>query len=484
MSCAPCGPTVYAIDIPGTQGPPGANGTNGTDGISAFTTVASYDPSPQPVMPYAIQRFVGTLTSGFPTIAYADTSTLVAGMTISGAGIPSGSTIVSVDSPTQITISNNASLNGAHDTLFTQSVTVATTSSTEFIVVGETIIIASWGYMIVTAVGTNSVTVYNPEDPSTGAYDVNATQGTSLAAGKYVVPSGPQGVSGQPEAGALLAANNLNDVIDVPTSRSNLGLGTVATFAQGNGNGSIPRVDDAGGIVANEFVVGAASGIQSVDAATARGLLVLGTSAQRTVGIADTNLPPVDQVAGLQLNEMLVGTASGVKTVDATTARGLLSITAGTLDYLLFRDQRNNAVASSAFPSGSPQIVPINTEVSDTGGHGSIAGNQITLAAGTYTYRFGVVGYKCGGFQGWLYNITDAANITSSFGQVGFSPQDAAQPEFGNQTTLGQGKFVLATSKVIRVMAQCNTSNLGSLFGSPLSFGVGETYSFLELWFQ
>jgi len=243
-------------------------------------------------------------------------------------------------------------------------------------------------------------------------------------------------------------------------------------------------VDDASGLTATEAVFATASGLESLTPALARTALGLGTAAVKTQGNANTNLPAVDDAGGLTATEALFATASGIESLSPALARTALGITAGILDYLLFRDERNNAVASSAFPSGSTQIVPINTEVSDTGGHGSIAGNQITLAAGTYVYRFGIVGYKCGGFQGWLVNMTTPGDITESYGQVGFSPQDAAQPEFGNQMVTGQGKFTLSAPTVIGVRARCNTSNLGSLFGSPLSFGLGEKYSFLELWFQ
>jgi hypothetical protein len=61
----------------------------------------------------------GNLTSGSPTIIsiYPYTSGLVVGWTVSGTGIPAGSTIVSIDSPTQITISANATANRTASTV-------------------------------------------------------------------------------------------------------------------------------------------------------------------------------------------------------------------------------------------------------------------------------------------------------------------------------------------------------------------------------
>ncbi len=57
-----------------------------------------------------ISYVTGNLTSGSPVITniYPYTSGLVVGWTVSGTGIPSGATILSIDSATQITISANA----------------------------------------------------------------------------------------------------------------------------------------------------------------------------------------------------------------------------------------------------------------------------------------------------------------------------------------------------------------------------------------
>ncbi len=65
----------------------------------------------------------GTTTSGAATITgLSSTSGMVAGMVVSGTGIPSGSIISAVNSATEITINNNATSSG------TVSVTVATNS--------------------------------------------------------------------------------------------------------------------------------------------------------------------------------------------------------------------------------------------------------------------------------------------------------------------------------------------------------------------
>ncbi len=61
----------------------------------------------------------GNLTSGSPTVTniYPYTSGLVVGWTVTGTGIPAGATILSVDSPTQITLSANATSTRTASTL-------------------------------------------------------------------------------------------------------------------------------------------------------------------------------------------------------------------------------------------------------------------------------------------------------------------------------------------------------------------------------
>jgi flagellar hook-associated protein 2 len=60
-------------------------------------------------------------TSSVNTLTFASTSGLVAGMTVSGTGIPAGTTITSVDSATGITLSASASVAAAASLTFTDS---------------------------------------------------------------------------------------------------------------------------------------------------------------------------------------------------------------------------------------------------------------------------------------------------------------------------------------------------------------------------
>lgn len=100
--------------------------------------------------------------------------------------------------------------------------------------VGEPIFIAVGGSYLVTAIidGT-TITVQNL------GYAGNAAPTTVIVSTSVVTPSGIKGDNGSSSAGDMLRANNLSDVINVATSRSNLGLGSLAVLSSiNNGNWS------------------------------------------------------------------------------------------------------------------------------------------------------------------------------------------------------------------------------------------------------
>ncbi len=79
------------------------------------------------VNPITQVTVTGTLTSGSPVVTgIASTSVLVGGLGLSGTGVPSYSYVQSIDSPTQITLTQNATTTGASSLLVTiEPVTLA-----------------------------------------------------------------------------------------------------------------------------------------------------------------------------------------------------------------------------------------------------------------------------------------------------------------------------------------------------------------------
>jgi hypothetical protein len=460
-----CDNQVYTFAIPGPAGAAGAPGVDGTNGVSAYTTAAVA--VPQPIMPYGVQRFTGNTTNTSTTVTFADTSTIVAGMSVSGTGIPNGSTVVSVDSGTDITISAPATVTGSATIGFTQTVTINVTSSTAWIVVGMILAIRSWGYLIVSAVPSDtSITVYNPEDPLLGLYDVNVAQGTPLTAGYLIAAAGIQGPAGTAASGAFEIANNLSEGTPA-TIRSNLGLGTAALVDTGVTNTLLPTSDIT--FTYGNAVFATATGLQTKTPLDARTALNLGSSATTNIGNAVGDLPYVDNVAGLTNGDIVFATALGVETKTAANARSALGVTA--LDYMLYRDQTGGA----AMTINAWTTVPLDTEVVDEGGHGSLAGSIVTLAAGTYRYRFGVVNYKGDFVQGRLYDTTVGAAVASSYGQIVNNPNALLI----QSVAPGEGVFTIAVPSGIRLEAATNYGS--ATFGTTAGI-LTTVYSFLEFW--
>lgn len=403
--CNPCDEPV-SVAVPGPQGDEGADGTNGTNGVNAYTTVTG------------------------------------------------GAVVMPAE--------------GANVTLAVVNTTWMASQAVPVAGALPIVFIEGRGYLEVQSIPTStSVILKNIKVTATGAYASNSAPGTAFTAGLRVSPGGLQGPVGAASAGALLAANNLSDVANAATSRTNLGLGTAAVlntadvFQVGNNLSE--------GVAATKrtnlgLVIG--TNVQAYDA-TLQSIAALGTAADRiayTTGVDTWAETPLTAVARTLLDD---ATAS-----DMRTTLGVSS----SRDLLIYQHQLALGTDAGTFTSGAWQTVPLNTEVTDAGNHGSIVGNNITLATGVYRVQWRSYGYAVDRFQSRLLNVTTAATYYGSNSKALAGALSMEVSEGCNRITIA------AATEVIRIEAWCETTNVADGFGLANAFGGTEVYA--SIWLE
>ena len=114
-------------------------------------------------------------------------------------------------------------------------------------------------------------------------------------------------------------------------------------------------------------------------------------------------------------------------------------------EYLLYQHQETTSTLGTTYAKNAWRTILLDVEVFDDGGHGSLASNQITLAAGTYEF-FASAGVQRStdnpaGARLRLQNITDGATLQQGINHV-VNPNAPAQVI---------SRFTIAASKVLEM---------------------------------
>lgn len=169
-----------------------------------------------------------------------------------------------------------------------------------------------------------------------------------------------------------------------------------------------------------------------------------------------------------------------VKIGDGSTAWTSLAYSGGNgggiRDYILITDQKDQGVFGGTFTEDAWQTRDLNTEVSDAGGHASVASNQITLAAGTYEFKISAPAVRSYSHQALLYNISDSSVVA-----YGTSEYDDWSIGYTCTRSLIQGRFVIGSPKIFEVRHKGNQTYDDYGFGIPGGMAV-ETYTVVEFW--
>jgi hypothetical protein len=199
------------------------------------------------------------------------------------------------------------------------------------------------------------------------------------------------------------------------------------------------------------------------------------------------------QVAGVDFNE-------------TTPAAGTFEFTAGSIpetgdlirtcfgmvvaggamnDYIHIRDEKAQNTGGGASVAGAWTTRVLNTEVSDDGGHCSLAANQFTLAAGTYRISASAPAWCADPHQAILYNIT-----TSTTMLVG-TPAHCSPGSIVNIVTRSfiSGQFNIAgpgteTFEIQHRVGTAYANGFGRACNFTLPGGAAgtEVYTVVELW--
>jgi hypothetical protein len=172
-------------------------------------------------------------------------------------------------------------------------------------------------------------------------------------------------------------------------------------------------------------------------------------------------------------------------TIDATVLTGNLPAISGAsltgvgglyASVAIIVDQKTSGTTSGTFTSGAWRTRDLNTEISDADGIVSIASNQFTLQAGTYTIEWLCPANSSGRSRSKVKNITDTSDVGYGLSSHGYDDQAYA---------LGYAQVTISSAKAFEVQHYCQLTKDGNGFGIDGSSGGGgevEKYTTVKIY--
>ena len=171
-------------------------------------------------------------------------------------------------------------------------------------------------------------------------------------------------------------------------------------------------------------------------------------------------------------------TAAGVLQALLCDADGRLVVsgTFGLYDaYVCVRDVKAAGVDGGVFTSGAWRIRDINDEQADTANICTIAGNVITLAAGTYQCRIACPGVTVRSHQARLYdNTADEVVLAGTSSGTGAA--------YSMTTSVIIGRFTLSEESALQVEHRCELTRPATGMGLAVNWSEVEIYTVAEFW--
>lgn len=206
------------------------------------------------------------------------------------------------------------------------------------------------------------------------------------------------------------------------------------------------------GIVANNVWV------QSTDNAGTGTVDLIKADASDVVHLADDTVTNTQSASD---NSTQIATTAYVDTATATSNA-----------FLQYNYQLGSGNNGGTATSGSWIIYPLNTEIADSDTLGSIASNQVTLAAGTYDF-----------FVTATFKSTDHTQIrlqdTTGATTIGLSIISEAAAS-GRPPAIIDGRFTIGAESVLEIQYRCSDTQASDGLGESAGWGT-EVYGIFTL---